>query len=133
MDNQRVEDARRREELARSQERHESAQAQRLIDDFIARATEQQVQPEPLWATTHGGTRVKTDKLGWYLRRNRSVAVGTDGGYYVLTVPAAAGLLTRWRGVRLEASLPPLIVGRGGRDGETGPLSEFLDRRLSQG
>ncbi len=104
-----------------------------MIDDFIARATDQHVQPEPLWATTHGGARVKTDKLGWYLRRNKSVAIGTDGGYYVLTVPASGGLLTRFRGVKLEASLPPLIVGRGGRDGETGPLSEFLDRRLAEG
>jgi hypothetical protein len=28
---------------------------------------------------------------------------------------------------------PPLIVGKGGRDGETGDLQEFLDRILSRG
>ncbi len=133
MDNQRSEDARRREELAQAHARHESGQAQRLIDDFIAAATEQHVQPEPLFATTHGGTRVKTDKVGWYIRKNRSIAVGTDGGYYILTVPVAGGLLTRFRGVKLEPSLPPLVVGRGGRDGETGPLAEFLERRLAAG
>ncbi|MDA8438060.1 MAG: hypothetical protein M0Z51_04235 [Propionibacterium sp.] len=133
MDNQRVEDARRREELALGQERHEAVQAQRLIDDFIAQATEQRVQPEPLWAVTHNGTRVKTDKLGWYLRKNRSIAIGTDGGYYILTVAMAGGLLRRFRGVKLQPVPPPLIVGRGARDGESGPLADFLEWRLADG
>ncbi len=74
---------------------------------------------------------MKTDKTGWYLRKNESVAVGTDGGYYILTVPG--GLKERLRGVKLQPSPPPLIVGKGGRDGETGDLSEFLQRRLEQG
>ena len=133
MGNQRAEDARRRDELAKAHARHESGQAQRLIDDFIAQATEQRIQPEPLVATTHAGIKVKTDKLGWYIRKNKSIAVGTDGGYYILTVPVAGGLLTRFKGVKLEPAAPPLVVGRGGRDGETGPLEEFLERRLAAG
>ena len=86
---------------------------------------------EPLRAELYSGQRVKTDKTGWYLRKNESVAVGTDGGYYILTVPG--GLKERVRGVKLKPSPPPLIVGKGGRDGETGDLSEFLQRRLEQG
>ena len=35
--------------------------------------------------------------------------------------------------MRLRPSPPPLIVGKGGRDGETGDLAEFLARRLAQG
>ena len=30
---------------------------------------------------------MKTDKSGWYLRKNESLAIGEDGGYYILTVP----------------------------------------------
>jgi hypothetical protein len=33
--------------------------------------------------------------------------------------------------VKLSATPPPLVVGRGGRDGETGDLNEFLDRVLA--
>ena len=43
------------------------------------------------------------------------------------------GLKERLRGVQLRPSPPPLIVGKGGRDGETGDLAEFLARRLAQG
>ena len=35
--------------------------------------------------------------------------------------------------MQLRPSPPPLIVGKGGRDGETGDLAEFLARRLAQG
>ncbi len=74
---------------------------------------------------------MKTDKTGWYLRLNRSVAVGDDGAYYVLTVPG--GLRERFTGVRLRPTPPPLEVGRGGRDGETGSLADFLRWRLARG
>lgn len=131
MTNQRREDARRMAELAESTARAESAAAQKLIDDFIAQATEQRIQPEPLRATLFSGQQVKTDKVGWYLRQNHSIAIGSDGGYYVLTVPG--GLKERLAGVRLTPQPPPLVVGRGGRDGETGELAEFLAWRLAAG
>jgi hypothetical protein len=102
-----------------------------LIDGFIARAMELGIDPEPLRAHTFAGADVKTDKVGWYIRKNKSIAVGTDGGYYQLTVPGGSGFLERLRGVKLAATPPPLVVGRGGRDGETGDLSEFLDRVLA--
>ena len=128
----RAEDARVRAELAASSGRYESERAQVLIDAFVAHAMELGIAPEPLRARTFAGAEVKTDKLGWYIRTNHSIAVGTDGGYYQLTVPGGSGLLERLRGVKLAASPPPLVVGRGGRDGETGDLSEFLERVLAR-
>ena len=127
----RAEEAARRVELAAGQERAESRKAQVLIDQFLADAAAAGVAPEPLKATLYTGQSVKTDKVGWYLRKNKSLAIGDDGSYYVLTVPG--GLRERFTGVKLVASPPPLIVGKGGRDGETGDLAEFLRWRLQAG
>ena len=104
-------------------------EAKELVTSGAAR--ERGIAAEPLRATLLSGHRVRTDKTGWYLRANRSVAIGEDGGYYVLVVPG--GLAERFRGVRLSPSPAPLVVGQGGRDGETGPIGDFLDRRLAQG
>ncbi|MEL4356363.1 MULTISPECIES: hypothetical protein [unclassified Luteococcus] len=131
MPSQRQEDARRRIELNEQSVRQEARAAQQLIDEFIAEATRRGIRPEPLKATVMSGPTVKTDKQGWYLRKNRSIAIGTDGGYYVLTVPG--GRLARFTGVALQPTPPPLVVGRGGRDGETGDLKEFLGWRLDAG
>lgn len=127
----RAEEAARRAELAAGAERAESVKAQQLIDGFLRDAAAAGIAAEPLRATLYTGQSVKTDKRGWYLRKNKSVAIGEDGGYYILTVPG--GWTERLRGVQLRTSPPPLIVGKGGRDGETGDLIEFLDRRLQQG
>ena len=127
----RAEDARVRAELAAASGRFESERAQVIIDAFVVHAMELGIAPEPIRARTFAGAEVKTDKVGWYIRKNHSIAVGTDGGYYQLTVPGGSGLLERLRGVKLAATPPPLVVGRGGRDGETGDLSEFLDRVLA--
>jgi hypothetical protein len=127
----RAEEAARRAELAAAQERAESQQAQKLIDEFVAAAKAKGIAPHPLRATLYSGQSVKTDKLGWYLRKNQSLAIGEDGSYYVLTVPG--GLRERISGVKLQAKPPPLIVGKGGRDGESGDLSDFLKWRLEAG
>jgi hypothetical protein len=37
----------------------------------------------------------------------------------------------RWRTVRVDPSPPPLVVGRGGGDGETFALDELLEMRLN--
>ena len=127
----RAEEAARRVELAAAQERGESLQAQKLIDAFIVEARARGIASEPLRATLLTGQSVKTDQVGWYLRKNRSLAIGEDGNYYVLTVPG--GLRERLSGARLQPTPPPLIVGKGGRDGETGSLSDFLRWRLEAG
>ena len=127
----RAEEAARRAELAANQERGESRQAQVLVDAFVRDARARGIAAEPLRATLFDGRSVKTDKVGWYLRKNRSLAIGEDGSYYVLTVPG--GLRERLAGVKLEPSPPPLLIGKGGRDGESGSLSDFLAWRLAAG
>ena len=127
----RAEEAARRAELAAAQERGESVQAQKLVDGFVEQARERGLPTEPLRATLFTGQSVRTDKTGWYLRKNRSLAIGDDGRYYVLTVPG--GLRERLSGVRLQPSPPPLVVGKGGRDGESGSLADFLRWRLEAG
>ena len=127
----RAEDAAQRAELAAAHEKNESRAAQDLIDAFVTEAQAREIAPEPLRATLFDGHGVRTDKTGWYLRKNKSVAIGADGAYYVLTVPG--GLRERLGGVKLHPAPPPLEVGRGGRDGETGPLSDFLRWRLEAG
>ncbi|GAA1828691.1 hypothetical protein ACFFOM_13040 [Microlunatus capsulatus] len=127
----RAEEAARRVELAAAQERGESLQAQKLIDGFVTQARERGLPTERLRATLFTGQSVRTDKTGWYLRKNRSLAIGDDGAYYVLTVPG--GLRERVSGVKLQPSPPPLVVGRGGRDGESGSLVDFLRWRLEAG
>ena len=127
----RAEEAARRAELAAARDQAESREAQVLIDAFVREATARGIAPEPLRATLYDGHGVRTDKSGWYLRKNKSVAVGDDGAYYVLTVPG--GLRERFTGVRLRPTPPPLEVGRGGKDGETGGLGDFLRWRLAAG
>ncbi len=128
---QRQEDARRRLEMTQQAGRAEAEQAQSLINEFVAEAKRRGIAAEPLQATTLEGRAVKTDKRGWYLRKNKSLAIGEDGSYYVLTVPGSG--MARFRGVKLEPSQPVMVIGRGGRDGETGDLSEFLTWRLNAG
>lgn len=129
---QRNEDALRRAELEAAHARMESVRAQELIDDFVERATGQGLPTSRLVANLLGsGAQVRTDRKGWYIRANHSVAVGTDGSFFVLTVPG--GWRERLTGVRLKPQPPPLIVARGGRDGESGELVAFLERTLAEG
>ena len=114
-------DALERAALAEKAAEREAVRAQVLIDRFVADALASGLEPVPLRARTLDGHEVRTDRRGWYLRRDRSVAVDTDGGYHV-----PGGLMARLRGVTLEPTRPSLRVGQGGRDGETGDLEEFL-------
>ena len=129
-DMSRAEDAAHRAELEAKAVRAEAAQAQELIDAFVARAKAKGITPVPLRATLYTGQTVKTDKVGWYLRKNETLAIGDDGAYYILTVPG--GLKERLRGVHLEPSPPPMYVGKGGKDGDTGDLKVYLDRILGE-
>ena len=110
----------------------EAAEAADLLAGFVREATERGLTPTVLRATSFDGRATyKTRLKGWYLKKNRSIAVGTDGGYYVLTVPSS--LRARFTGADIEPSLPRLVVGAGGGDGETFPLAELLQRRLDAG
>ena len=113
----------------RRREEEEAAKAQVLIDRFVLRAREAGLPTEELTARPWSGSgRYPTGIQGWFLRRNGSVGVDADGRFYSLNVaPVRFG---RWRSVRIEPSPPPLVVGRGGGDGETFDLGELLEMRL---
>lgn len=125
-ESQRQADARRRQELAEASARAEAQAAQAQLDAFLARLREAGVQPEPLEASLLNGRRVKTGLAGWYLNNARTVAVAPDGSYYLLVAGGSA--LARFTGVTLQPSAPTLVIGRGARDGESGDLTDFLER-----
>ena len=122
-------------ELAARLERRrqgESAQAAALIREFAATATATGIEPERLYARGYTGTaRYKTNVVGWYIKRDRSIGVSTDGLFYLLHAPGS--LAARFTGVDLEPADPPLELGRGARDGESIPLTEALAIRLEAG
>jgi hypothetical protein len=108
----------------------ESAEAQLLIDDFVARAATAGLATEELTARPWSGRgRYRTGVVGWYLRHDQSIGLDTEGRYYVLSV--APQLLGRWRAVTVEPTPPPLISGVGARDGESAPLRDLLELRLT--
>jgi len=116
-------------EAQRRRSEQDSAKAQVLVDRFVARATEAGLATEELTARPWTGRgRYRTGVVGWYLRRDRSVGVGVDGGFYVLVV--APERFGRWRTVRVDPTPPPLQVGRGARDGESVALDALLEMRL---
>ena len=117
------------DEAQRRRSEQESAEAQVLVDRFVAQATQAGLAAEELMARPWSGRgRYRTGVAGWYLRRDRSVGVGLDGGFYVLVV--APERFGRWRTVRVDPTPPPLQVGKGARDGESVALDELLEMRL---
>ncbi|MBQ1075051.1 hypothetical protein KBX06_18040 [Micromonospora sp. C31] len=107
----------------------ERAEAAELVARFVAEAVRRGLPPTPLTARSYDGRgRYRTRLRGWYVDRARSRAVDTDGRFHLLTVPG--GLRARLFGADPEPSPPPLVVGAGGRDGESIPLAVLLARRL---
>jgi len=106
--------------LAASQQR-ESRQAQAMIDAFVAQATAAGLPCVPLQARKLSGRRQRTNLQGWYLRNDHSAAVGADGHYYRLWTPDG----------RPQQDPPPLVLGRGGKDGEAIDLADALKRALA--
>jgi hypothetical protein len=118
-------------ELLAERQRAESARAQELIDAFLVRVARFGPAPVELFARSYDGrARYRTPLTGWYLRRDETVAVDTDGRFYVLTAPSS--LVARFRGVTPEPSAPPLVIGAGGKDGESLDMSEALARVLGR-
>lgn len=110
----------------------EQGEAAELVARFAAEATRRGLRTTRLTAASYDGRgRYRTPVVGWYLDRARSRAVDTQGRFYLLTVPAS--LRSRLLGARPEPSAPPLVVGRGGRDGESLPLATLLSLRLEAG
>lgn len=110
----------------------ESRQAAVLVAQFAVDATAAGIEPVRLSARSYtGSARYRTSTYGWYLKRDRSVAVDTDGQFYICHAPAS--VLSLVRGVDIHPSDPPLELGKGARDGESMPMADALAKRLAGG
>lgn len=110
----------------------ESARARELLRGLVGQARTDGPPPEPLVVRSFDGRHTyRTPLRGWYLRQDRSVAVDTDGEFYVLRAPSS--IAATFRGVRPEPSDPPLVLGAGGKDGESLDLEVAIARVLAAG
>jgi len=109
----------------------ESARARALLAGFVRQALADGPPPGPLRARSFDRRRTyRTPLIGWYLRQDRTVGVDTDGEFYVLLAPTSLGALLR--GARPEPSEPPLVLGAGGKDGESIDLADAIAKVLAQ-
>lgn len=114
------------EHLAAAKAR-DTAAAAAQVADFVERARAAGIPTEQLRARDYSGRGpYRTSTRGWYIRANRTVAIGEDGKFYLLITDG--GLKARLLGADLTPSDPPLILGAGGRDGESISLREALAR-----
>lgn len=109
-------------------QRAEHERAARLLQKF-AEAARGRLPVEGLRVQGYGGRGSAASNVdGWYLRTDRAAGVSTEGEFYILTAPL--GLRERLRGVRLMPSPPPMVLGAGGKDGDSIDLPDALDRLL---
>ena len=126
---QRAEAVRLQGERLQARQDAEHGRAEGLLRDFVAAARAAGLAPVPLRVLGYGGRgTARTPLEGWYLRVDRTAGISTDGDFYVLTAPI--GRLDRVRGFRPEPRRPPLLLGAGGKDGDTSPLADALERLL---
>jgi hypothetical protein len=110
----------------------ENARARQLVARFAEQARERGLRTSELTARAyHGRGRYRTGLRGWYLRPGGVLAVGVDGEFYVLTVPAS--VRARFTGVSVPPTQPRLVIGEGARDGDRVALEELLRLRLAAG
>ncbi|MBD8061402.1 hypothetical protein [Oceanitalea stevensii] len=115
-------------DMLEQRQRAEHERAARLLRDFAAVARDR-LPAEPLRVRGYGGRgEARSGLAGWYLRTDRSAGLSSDGDFYVLTAPL--GLRERLRGVDLQPTPPPMVLGAGGRDGESIDLPDALERLL---
>lgn len=126
---QRAEAVRLQGERLQARQDAEHTRAEALLREFAAAARAAGLPPVPLLVQGYGGRgTARTPLQGWYLRVDRTAGLSTDGDFYVLTAPI--GLLDRVRGIRPDPRRPPLLLGAGGKDGDTLPLTDALERLL---
>ena len=121
------------EEVLATRQRQEPAAAREQISTFLRRLHAQKFGPQPveLRARSYDGkTRYKTPLVGWYLRKDETIAIDTAGNFYILTVPGS--LSARFKGVTPTPSEPTLVLGAGGKDGKSLDLSVALARLLGK-
>lgn len=113
-----------------AREARESAKARAMLEDFVERARAAGLPAQRLVVQGYGGKGTARSQVdGWYLRVDRSVGVGEDGEFYVLTAPLT--VMQRLRGITIEPTAPPLVIGRGSGDGDSIELADAIARALS--
>lgn len=117
-----------RARLLRARQEAEHSQASALVTRFLAAARQAGLEPVALRVKGYNGGSASTGLRGWYLRSNETVALSTEGSFYVLTMPL--GLRQRLLGASPAPEPVPLVLGEGGRDGDVLPLTAALDRLL---
>lgn len=113
----------------------ETARARALITDFVQETHRRNLAPQRLkaWPRSGATRRYPTDLTGWYVRRDHRAAVGSDGEFYLLTVDVPARFRWQaWRSVPVVPTPPRLVLGMGGRDGESVDLAVALARVLAE-
>lgn len=115
-------------ELAK-REAVDTAAAEEMLREFVASAASRGIPTVALRARSPDGRhRYRTGLRGWYLLPDGRIAVGEDGRFYLLSVPASmAGLV---RGVTVPPARARTVIGDGGRDGDRVALRTLLDRCL---
>jgi hypothetical protein len=110
----------------------ESLKARELVEQFVREAVARGLRQTPLRARAYNGrSTYRTPLRGWYLKRNATLAVDGDANFYVMST--ATSFQARIAGAQVPPADPPLVVGAGGRDGESMPLEELLRIRLEAG
>lgn len=108
-------------------QRAESRVAAGYLQQFVRAANAEGVPPVRLETRSGDGRKTaKTNLEGWYVKADKSMAVDRDGNFYLLTSPVS--LKDRLVGTHPKSSEPPLILGKGGRDGEQIDLVEALTK-----
>ena len=126
---QQASNARLRQEMLDQRHAAESAQAASFLKQFVAAAKASGLAPTELVVRGYGGKgSAKTPLKGWYLKNDHSLAVDEDGNYYVLIEQLS--LKDRIKGMTPKPKAPPLILGAGGRDGESIDLTAKLTELL---
>ena len=115
-------------DMLQRRQQAENDRAARLLREFAAVARDR-LPAERLQVRGYGGRgTARSDVTGWYLRADRSAGMSTAGEFYVLTAPL--GLRDRLTGVALRPTPPPMVLGAGGKDGESIDLPDALERLL---
>lgn len=124
---QRRENARLQAESLAAAKAAESAQASAYLRQFASAARAANLPTETLVVRARGGKgSARTSIQGWYLRVDQTMAVDSEGNFYLLQDHLT--LKDRLRGFTPTPSDPPLVLGYGGRDGESIDLVDALTR-----